>query len=65
MLPDEVLHLLTASPKYGLTEQDARILVSFDDGDRAEYYLDTVERAEQLCEGTHEKTRLGKIAGNM
>jgi aspartyl-tRNA(Asn)/glutamyl-tRNA(Gln) amidotransferase subunit B len=65
MLPDEVLHLLTTSPKYGLTEKDARILVSFDDGDRAEYYLDVVERAEQLCESAQEKEKLGKIAGNM
>ena len=65
MLPDQVLHLLTTSPKYSLTEKDARILVSFDDGDRAEYYLDVVEQAEQLCKSSQEKKKLGKIAGNM
>jgi aspartyl-tRNA(Asn)/glutamyl-tRNA(Gln) amidotransferase subunit B len=65
MLPDHVLHLVTSSPKYNLTEKDARILISFDDGDRAEYYLDVVERAEELCESEQEKRKLGKAAGNM
>jgi aspartyl-tRNA(Asn)/glutamyl-tRNA(Gln) amidotransferase subunit B len=65
MLPDEVLHLLTTSPKYSLTEKDARILISFDDGDRAEYYLDVVERAEKLCKRDQERKKVGKAAGNM
>ncbi len=65
MLPDEVLHLLTTSPKYSLTEKDARILISFEDGDRAEYYLDVVERAEQLCKSDQERKKLGKAAGNL
>jgi aspartyl-tRNA(Asn)/glutamyl-tRNA(Gln) amidotransferase subunit B len=65
MLPDEVLELLTTSAKYNLTEKDAKILISFDDGDRAEYYLDVVEQAERLCKNDQEKSYLGKAAGNM
>jgi aspartyl-tRNA(Asn)/glutamyl-tRNA(Gln) amidotransferase subunit B len=65
MLPDEVLELLTTSPKYNLTEKDAKILLSFDDGDRVEYYLNVVERADKLCKSDQEKKKLGKTAGNM
>jgi aspartyl-tRNA(Asn)/glutamyl-tRNA(Gln) amidotransferase subunit B len=65
MLPDEVLELSTTSAKYNLTEKDAKILISFDDGDRAEYYLDVVEQAERLCKNDQEKRYLGKAAGNM
>jgi aspartyl-tRNA(Asn)/glutamyl-tRNA(Gln) amidotransferase subunit B len=65
MLPDEVLQLLTTSAKYKLTEKDAKILITFDDGDRAEYYLDVVERTDQLCKNDQEKKKLGKTAGNM
>jgi aspartyl-tRNA(Asn)/glutamyl-tRNA(Gln) amidotransferase subunit B len=65
MLPDDVLDLLVTSAKYNLTEKDAKILISFDDGDRAEYYLDVVEEAERLCRNDHEKKKLGRTAGNM
>jgi aspartyl-tRNA(Asn)/glutamyl-tRNA(Gln) amidotransferase subunit B len=41
MLPDRLLHILTAD--YGLTEKDARTLISLDDGERLEYYLETVD----------------------
>lgn len=52
---------------YGLTTKDAITLLSFDDGERLEYYMDVVTEsvrlAEEQQEGASLKT-LGKIAGN-
>jgi aspartyl-tRNA(Asn)/glutamyl-tRNA(Gln) amidotransferase subunit B len=41
MFLDQLLHILTAD--CGLTEKDARTLISLDDGERLEYYLETVD----------------------
>lgn len=40
MLPDELLTILTMD--HGLTLKDAKTLLSLDDGERSDYYLDVV-----------------------
>ena len=52
---------------YGLTTKDAITLLSFDDGERLEYYLDVVaELARQANERQDDSAlqALGKMAGN-
>ncbi|EMD66333.1 hypothetical protein COCSADRAFT_112659 [Bipolaris sorokiniana ND90Pr] len=64
-LPDVNVDVLVHN--YGLTTKDAITLLSFDDGERLEYYMDVVTEsvrlAEEQQEGASLKT-LGKIAGN-
>ena len=58
-LPDHMLHLLTV--KFGLTEKDARTLMSFDDGDRVEYFFEVVN---QVSKADEDKPQVGKLVGN-
>jgi aspartyl-tRNA(Asn)/glutamyl-tRNA(Gln) amidotransferase subunit B len=58
-LPDHVLQLLTTD--FGLTEKDARTLMSFDDGDRVEYFFDVVN---QVLKVNGDKAKVGKLVGN-
>jgi aspartyl-tRNA(Asn)/glutamyl-tRNA(Gln) amidotransferase subunit B len=58
-LPDHILRLLTA--EFGLTEKDARTLMSFDDGDRVEYFFEVVN---QVSKADEDKARVGKLVGN-
>lgn len=58
-LPDESLKLLTEEP-YSLTMKDAKTLISLDNGDRLEYYLQVVD----LCAGRTNVSGVGKMAAN-
>lgn len=53
--------------KYGLTTKDAITLLSFDDGERLDYYMDVVSDVVRQCEEQQENVSLpslGKITGN-
>jgi aspartyl-tRNA(Asn)/glutamyl-tRNA(Gln) amidotransferase subunit B len=60
-LPDEVVDLLMKS--YGLSDIDARTLLSFDDGDRLEYFYQVVHSCTSLTKGNQHQ--VGRIAGNL
>ena len=64
-LPDEMALDKLANSPYDLSVADAMVLITTDDGDRLEYYLELVT---QLCGSLQsEEFRLakaGKIAGN-
>ena len=64
-LPDENLAMLNGNPAYGLSMSDARTLVSLDDSDRLEYYLEVVELTRsQLETESYAWQRAGKVAAN-
>lgn len=53
--------------KYGLTTKDAITLLSFDDGERLEYYMDVVADSVNLVNERQDEASLqalGKITGN-
>lgn len=53
--------------QYGLTTKDAMTLLSFDDGERLEYYLDVVANSMRLAHERQDDASLptlGKIVGN-
>lgn len=53
--------------RYGLTTKDAITLLSFDDGERLEYYMDVLNDLTWQCEEQQEDISLpalGKITGN-
>ncbi|EUC37294.1 hypothetical protein COCCADRAFT_85809 [Bipolaris zeicola 26-R-13] len=64
-LPDVNVDVLVHN--YGLTTKDAITLLSFDDGERLEYYMDVVTESVRLAEEQQDSAllqTLGKIAGN-
>jgi aspartyl-tRNA(Asn)/glutamyl-tRNA(Gln) amidotransferase subunit B len=63
MMPDELLDVLTNDPKYGLTAKDAKTLISFEDGDRLEYYFDVVDVIQiDIASGSPQS--IGRVVGN-
>jgi aspartyl-tRNA(Asn)/glutamyl-tRNA(Gln) amidotransferase subunit B len=63
MLPDELLTMLVADTFHGLTIKDAKTLVSLDDGDRLEYYMDVLNHVQ--ADMGHEKANgLGEKVSN-
>jgi aspartyl-tRNA(Asn)/glutamyl-tRNA(Gln) amidotransferase subunit B len=62
VLPDQLLEFLTAD--YGLTEKDARTLISLDDGERLEYYLETVDIVSKELGGDVVTANIGRQVGN-
>jgi aspartyl-tRNA(Asn)/glutamyl-tRNA(Gln) amidotransferase subunit B len=63
MLPDELLTMLTTNPLHGLTMKDAKTIVSLDDGDRLDYYMDVLDHV-QADIGQEKVNRLGGKVGN-
>ncbi len=71
-LPDELLSILTANTQsggYDLTTKDAKTLMSLDDGDRLEDYLEVVwllrnEVYGHLNPGELVMDQIGKLAAN-
>ena len=63
MLPDEILTMLTTGAQHGLTIKDAKTLVSSDDGDRLDFYLDALEQV-QASLGSSQVPRIGRVVGN-
>jgi aspartyl-tRNA(Asn)/glutamyl-tRNA(Gln) amidotransferase subunit B len=64
-LPDVNVDVLVH--KYGLTTKDAITLLSFDDGERLDYYMDVVADSVRLTNEQQDGASLqalGKIAGN-
>ena len=62
-LPDVILTALTTDTTHGLTMKDAKTLLSSEDGDRLEYYLDVHARLE--ADSTLDQSeRLGRAVGN-
>ncbi|KAI9722861.1 MAG: hypothetical protein M1828_004427 [Chrysothrix sp. TS-e1954] len=65
LLPDESLRMLTEDEEYGLSMVDAKTLVGLDDGDRLEYYLETVDLTRQQLDTDSDAWRkAGKTAAN-
>lgn len=65
MLPDETAETLVEDPGYGLTMKDAKTLVTLDDGDRLDYYLDVVQILRQhMPEDLQSSSKIGKVAAN-
>ena len=62
ILPDQLLDFLVAD--YGLTEKDARTLISLDDGERLEYYLETVDIVLKELGGDVMAANIGRQVGN-
>ena len=58
-LPGHVLELLTT--EFGLTEKDARTLMSFDDGNRVEYFFEILDA---LSTPNMDKAVIGRLVGN-
>ncbi|KAJ6287085.1 GatB/GatE catalytic domain-containing protein [Bipolaris maydis] len=64
-LPDVNVDVLVHN--YGLTTKDAITLLSFDDGERLEYYMDVITESVRLAKEQQDSASLktlGKIAGN-
>jgi aspartyl-tRNA(Asn)/glutamyl-tRNA(Gln) amidotransferase subunit B len=65
MLTDNFMHLLVDSKEYGLTTKDASTLLTLDDGDRLDYYLDIVQMLRtEFADEPAILSRIGKVAGN-
>jgi aspartyl-tRNA(Asn)/glutamyl-tRNA(Gln) amidotransferase subunit B len=62
-LPDVILTALTTDPSHGLTMKDAKTLLSSEDGDRLEYYLDVHARLEADTT-LDQPENLGRAVGN-
>lgn len=65
VLPDRVLDVLVS--KYGLSVKDAGTLLSFDNGDRLEYFFEVTNelaRARGIRPSNDEFPILGKAVGN-
>ncbi|KIW05713.1 aspartyl/glutamyl-tRNA(Asn/Gln) amidotransferase, B subunit [Verruconis gallopava] len=62
-LPDELLMLLTKDPAHGLTMKDAKTLLSFDDGDRLDFYFEVLHRVQKEL-GRLAPYQLGRVVGN-
>jgi aspartyl-tRNA(Asn)/glutamyl-tRNA(Gln) amidotransferase subunit B len=66
-LPDTWLSLLVQDPSYSLSSDDAKILVSLDEGARLIYYLDVIStlRATGISMSLDSSgKKAGKVAGN-
>ena len=73
---DLILHLTRTLPKlpektidelverYGLSKKDAGTLLSLEDGDRLDYFLDVVSRLRDFHLQEIDATVLGKVTGN-
>ncbi|KAF2031897.1 hypothetical protein EK21DRAFT_99420 [Setomelanomma holmii] len=61
-LPDRMVDMLTQ--KYGLSTKDAGTLLSLDDGDRLDYFLDVMGRLRGADIPDADQPQLGRIAGN-
>jgi aspartyl-tRNA(Asn)/glutamyl-tRNA(Gln) amidotransferase subunit B len=61
-LPDDMLEVLTDSSKYMLTVKDAKTLITLDNAERLDYYLDVVENLRSLSSDLPKD--IGRIAGN-
>ncbi|KAI9847311.1 MAG: hypothetical protein M1837_002898 [Sclerophora amabilis] len=74
MLPDQQLDLLTTSSRFNLTAKDAKTLISLDDGERLDYYLDVVELVRQGVDASDGAeldasvesvgSKIGRVTGN-
>lgn len=65
VLPDRIVDVLVE--KYGLSTKDAGTLLSFDNGDRLEYFFEVTNqlaRTRSVKPSTHEFPILGKAVGN-
>ena len=62
-LPDQMLELLTQDAEHGLTMKDAKTLLSFDDGDRVDFYFEVLATLKQKL-GDQVPKQLGRIVGN-
>lgn len=65
MLPDRVVDVLVE--KYGLSVKDAGTLLSFDNGDRLEYFFEVTNqlaRARNIRPSDPEFATFGKAVGN-
>lgn len=60
-LPDELLTTLTRGEGHGLTMKDAKTLLSFDDGERVDYYFEVLD---DLRSKLGAAPRLGRVVGN-
>lgn len=65
-LPDKQLSILTESPQYNLTVDDAKALIELDDGARLEYYQDAVDILVSIHNENPEVEHFtaGKMLGN-
>lgn len=62
LLPDQLLTQLTEDPEHGLTMKDAKTLLSFDEGDRVDFYFEVLANLKQRLIET--PPQLGRIVGN-
>lgn len=64
-MPDEIAIMKLGGFPYELSVPDAMLLVTTEDGDRLEYYMELVNQLQGLL-NTEEFTtaRAGKVAGN-
>lgn len=65
MLPDRIVDVLVE--RYGLSTKDAGTLLSFDNGDRLEYFFEVTNqlaRARAIKPSSPEFSALGKTVGN-
>ena len=65
MLPDRIVDVLVE--KYGLSGKDAGTLLSFDNGDRLEYFFEVVNqlaRVRAIKPSDPNFPSLGKAVGN-
>lgn len=64
-LPEEILDTLVANPEFGLTMKDAKTLISLDDGDRLEYFLEVVSQLRaEFPNDADILAKIGKTANN-
>lgn len=61
-LPDTMIDELTQ--ECGLSKKDAGTLLSFDDGDRLEYFFNVMARLRGSVLPDYSQAQLGKVAGN-
>jgi aspartyl-tRNA(Asn)/glutamyl-tRNA(Gln) amidotransferase subunit B len=62
-LPDELLELLVTGEEHGLTMKDAKTLLSFDEGDRLEFYFEVLDTLKKDL-GNKAPPQLGRVVGN-
>lgn len=65
VLPDESLATLIDDPDHGISAKDARTLVSLDDGERLEFYYETLDYLRsELDEGSDAWKKASKLVAN-
>lgn len=63
LLPDDTVSILVQ--QHGLTEKDAKTIMSFDDGDRLEYFYETLASLEELSPSDADPKVAGTLVGNL